>query len=244
MSKSKKWAVGLLMVICICLGFSMSVFAAGKGVRTKKTFPKSTEKTRNSCNVFFGGTQKAASRPTKSMKLSCTLYIPASSLKKPHDFFQFDPHVNMYDSKGEYCGSIFGKFRVQLELNEKKQPVLLKGTDNGVAKLNKKYASVTKKNGYYVVRLKNLPLCNWAFDLFPENVIDINTAKTMHYETCVNVSRHGSGKWTGYIYADDFILNAKKTIKMTFDKKDYTSVSAYNPFEDEKLTAAVKKLPF
>lgn len=238
---TKKGFAVFLMVLCLSLLGATPSMGAGKGVRVKKTFQKYSTKTEDSLHVMFGAEQKVLSRATKTMKLSCTLYIPSGALKKG-DFIAFDPMTYLFDKDGFY-GTIFGKFNVQLELNAKNEPVLKKGTENGLSALSSKYGSVTKKKGYYVVKLKKLPLCSWAFEGTPDHKVKINTKKNVYLATYVRVYRHSSRKWTGSLFIDDLILYAKKTLKMTFDKKDYGDVFAYL-FVEGKAKAVVSKLPF
>ena len=237
MKKIKKSFLLLLCVLSSCFVLTSLVFAASnKAVRVKTTFPAIKGDSDDSQHVMFGGVQKTKCKATKSMKLSCTLYIPEAAFGKD-TFFSFDPMVGLETTK-KYYGTIFGKYRVHLQ-SENGKMVFRKETDDGLgAKLSAKTASIKKKNGFYVIALKNLPLCSWAFDWTPDKKIKINTSKNFKLLTYIRVFRHSGKKWSGAVYADNLTLRAGKTLKMTFDKKDYSSVFAYK-FVEEKVTASV-----
>ena len=124
----------------------------------------------------------------------------------------------------------------------KKKPTLYWQADDGVgAKLKSKNGTVKKKKGFYVVKLKKIPLCDWAFERTPDTRIDIKTDKNVYLSTQVRIYRRGSKAWTGNVFVDDLTIHAKKTLKMKFDKKDYKEVFCYK-FTDETVKAKVKKI--
>ena len=125
--------------------------AANKAVRVKTTFPANEGDNDDSQHVLFGAVQKTKCKATKKMKLSCTVYIPVSAMKDKDDFFSIDPMVGLEIGK-KYYGTIFGKYRVHLQLKNGK-PVLYKETDNGLeGKLSASRGTVKKKNGFTTKR--------------------------------------------------------------------------------------------
>ena len=230
----------MLAVICISSLFAVPAFAANKAVRGNlKTIAFDPEND-DPNHIFFGATQKSKGKATKTMKLSCEVYLPVSALKSDGDHFIIDPMVGLWDDKG-YYGTIYGKYRVCLQLQNKK-PVLLKETDKGIgAKLSSKVATVKKSGKYYVITIKKIPLCNWAFDMTPDKKIKIVTNKNVYLDTYVRVCLRGKKAWNGYVYVDNLTLYAKKTQKMTFNKKDYKDLIAY-AFTKRKVTAKVTKI--
>ena len=239
MKKVKKNLLFLLCILSSCFSLASLTYAASnKALRVKTTLPVVKEDgDSQAANVMFGALPKKKCKATKNMKLSCTLYIPTSALDK-NTFISIDPMAAL--TVGEkYYGTVFGKYRVHLEL-EKGKPVLYKETDNGLGKkLSTKIGTVKKKKGFYVVTLKKIPLCSWAFDMAPENKLKINTKKNFNIHTYIRILRHSmSKKWKGYLYVDDLTLHAGKTLKMTFDKKDYKELLAYK-WVEEKVKASV-----
>ena len=242
MNVMKKILITILCVFCISAFCGTAVFAAvNKAVRVKVTLPETSEKNIDDQSVFFGGTLNKKCKATKNMKLSCTVYIPVNALKKG-DFFVIDPMVGL-NTPSKYLGTVFGKYRVQVEMNNKGTFNIWKQTDEGVAgKLGSKYASVKKQGNFYVVTIKKIPLCSWAFNGTPDNKVKMYTAKSLYLSAYARVYRNSSKKWTGYLYMDNITLYAQKTLKMTFDKKDYKDVFAYkfNSFKSGTVKAAVK----
>ena len=237
MKKQKKWFVLLLFVLTAGFVFHATALAASnKAVRVKTTFP-SRKTAHDNEHLLFGATQKTKCKATKNMKLSCTLYIPETAMAGKDTFLSIDPMVGLEIGE-KYYGTIFGKYRVHMG-QENGKMVFRKETDDGLgAKLSGKTASVKKKNGFYVITLKKLPLCSWAFEWAPENRVKINTTKNFKLDTYVRICRSSDKKWTGAVYVDNLTIYAGKTLKMTFDKKDYSSVFSYK-FVEEKVTASV-----
>ena len=237
----KKWCLLSFCILALSLMSTTPALAANKAVRVKTTFPANEGDNDDSQHVLFGAVQKTKCKATKKMKLSCTVYIPVSAMKDKDDFFSIDPMVGLEIGK-KYYGTIFGKYRVHLQLKNGK-PVLYKETDNGLAgKLSASRGTVKKKKGFYVITLKKLPLCSWAFSWTPENRIKINTKKKFNLSTYIRILRHSDRKWTGAVFVDNLKIYASKTLKMTFNKKDYKGVFAYKFVEEEvKATVAVVK---
>ncbi len=240
--RQKKWCLLLLCILAVSLiSATPALAASNKAVRIKTTFPVNDGENDDGQNVLFGAYQKTKCKATKKMKLSCTVYIPVSAMKNKDDFFSIDPMVGLEIGK-KYYGTIFGKYRVHFQI-ENGKPVLYKETDNGLeGKLSASRGTVKKKKGFYVVTLKKLPLCSWAFSWTPDNKIKINTKKKFNLATYIRILRHSDKKWTGSVFVDNLAINASKTLKMTFDKKDYKGVFAYKFVEDKvKASVAVVK---
>lgn len=236
----KNATVLVLTGLFVALFTALPSFAAtNKGVRVNAEYSAVTKFEDGGDSICFGATQKQKCKATKSMKLSCDLYIPTGAVKKDM-FFSIDPMAGM--GIGNTWYTLYGKYKVQLELDKKGNPILYKQGDKGVeGKINSSIASVKKRSGFYVVSLKKIPLCSWAFEGTPDNKLEINTKENVNISTYVRVERVCKTKWSGYMFIDNLTIYAGKTLKMTFDKKDYKDMVAYR-FDDKKVTARVKEI--
>lgn len=182
-------------------------------------------------------------KPSKSMKASADVYIPAASLKADGDCIS----INLFSgiNQGEtYIGDVQAKYVINVYKEGSK--LVLKKQDTVKYKESNagKLASAKKSGKYYVVQLKDIPLKNkatvWNEDGSSKNV-KIPAGKCWLSSSVEIIGT--CSKSSGAVYADNLQLSAGKKLSITFDKKDYAKdgIWGYHNNKDMKLSVAAVK---
>ncbi|MBR1692043.1 MAG: hypothetical protein IJ711_04635 [Lachnospiraceae bacterium] len=190
-------------------------------------------------NGYSMGVSFQEAKPTKSMKMSADVYVPVSALKKDGDNVEINMYVNI--TEGEtYIGDVNSKYNFELRKEGKK--IVVKKYDPAKDKESSagKLASVKKSGKYYVVKLKNIALNKTATQWNEDGTSTQIKIPTGNCWLNGNVEVIGTcSKSSGYVYADNLQLKAKKTIKITFDKKDYDKKGIWGWHNDKNLKVSV-----
>lgn len=174
----------------------------------------------NSYMSVFYDTQKAAT--VSKLKLSGVTYIPKKILDKKNA----TATVNMYidiDKKNEYYGSVIGRYNITAVKEGKK--IKLYAWDEQMQKNVKVPKTVSIKAGkgaykqYYILTLKNMPLCNKiVFDNGKSRKLKAKDAFKYRVASTIAVENY---KGKADIYLDNIVVTsaAKKLVNIDFNKK-------------------------
>ncbi len=186
---------------------------------------------------------------TKKMKVSATYYIPAKLLKKKGSNVNVFPILAIDNGNEQtvqvWCKNVVvlskGKSKVKVNMYNDKYKKVKVGK---MAKLSKKTVKIGKQK-YYVLKLNKMPLKTTG--LVSENgqeyAVAIPTGKRP-VQILSSIAAFGS-KYKGALYMDNVTLKAKKTTKVTFDKKDYGKIHGMytmngKPIKVKRVTLKVK----
>lgn len=176
-----------------------------------------------SIGLFLPKTSKVKSGMTVSYKI----YIPKSLFKKDGDYVDICMDLTLAgkDKNGYYgVGSIYKTRWVSIEKRGKKFEGRICNDVTGKMEKFSKYASLKSSGNYYVLTMKDVLGKNYYdYKARKNKKINTKTAYTLIPELVI----HGNGKFSGYIYLDEFTVKAAKTQKVTFSgAKEYTNLGA------------------
>lgn len=239
MKKTAKLHVVGLFTALFALVFSLTAFstnvnaAVNKAARLYVSFDGKKEVKEQDWDKHVYSIDTMLSKTSKiksGMTVSYKIYIPKTLFKKNGDGIDFcmDLGLLTQDKKTKQykgIGSVNKTRWISVEKNGKK--ISLGGCNDATGKVtnNPKYASIKTSGKYYVLTMKDT-LGKVYYDYKAEKEKKINT-KTA-YTLVPSLVVHGYGsKFSGYIYLDEFTVKAAKTLKVTFNKKDYKDMGAW-----------------
>ncbi len=251
MKKTKAASLIFIIALIMCPGSLIHTQAADYALSAKKSFDiailnKDGTDNYNDQDLYFEVQHTKTGKLKKNMSISCTIYVPVSALKKNNEFILLDPSLVLCTKKNgqlQYTGRIVGKYGLQLQYDAHQRKVVLWKHAQDVVTGVGKYGSFTRKGNYYVVKMKNIPLMNKYFTDNPDNMKKINTKKAYYLLSNLRVFRMGKSEWTGTFYIDNLQLKSTSTQKVTFNKKDYADIGAFNFGKDGNMKVKVKKVP-
>ncbi|MDO5423462.1 MAG: hypothetical protein Q4F41_07025 [Eubacteriales bacterium] len=244
--KTAKSYVTLAIAALFALLLSFAVFpqdalaASNKAARLKVSFNGDIEGDWDQNTYSIISELPKTTKVKNKMTVTYKLHVPKTLLKKSGDtvLFCMDLNLYTYNSKTDTytgIGSINKTRWCQLRKEGKKTylSVYNESTDKteGEVEIKStktqkvKYATVKEEGKYYVITMKDV-LGSTYYDYKTGKDKKINTKKT--YTILPELVVHGdTSKLTGYVYLDEFTVNAVKKQTVTFNnKKSYNWVDA------------------
>lgn len=204
--------------------------ATNKAARLSVTFDGKKEKAEGdwdkhvySIDAWLPKTMKVKSGMTVSYKL----YIPVTLLKTEGDSLDICMDLTLLTKKKtgyQGVGSI-NKSR-WLTLTKQGKKVVGSIYNETLDKEEKfsKYGTLKKSGKYYIITMKDV-LGKYYYDYATQKDKKINTKTT--YTIIQSLVIHGTGKFSGYVYLDEYSVKASQTQKITFNStKGYKNLSA------------------
>ena len=240
---SEKLLCGLFCAVLLFSAGSVTCAAAtNKAAQATVTFPKNVSEESIYSNGSFHITLGFNSKMTidKKTTLSSEIYIPKNALKKKGSLVIIEPSLEITSNNWH---TIPAKYNYLIRNKNGKIVVSILQPDGGTEKkASSAIATCKKKGNYYKLTIKKCPIrstyTQWDGDVSTEKKVKKETS----YVNQVYFVRCSRKLKKELFYWDNVQINAKKTVKSTYDKADYGEVFGYDYTKDKTLKVKIAKI--
>ena len=234
-----------LLLLFLTAAMSLPVFAASnKAARMNMSFNARTEhgseEEWDKNTYALGVVLKQESKLVNTQKYSARIIIPGDLLGPNRDSIGIGMSLtflkNEKNGQQSIVGNIVDRHWFFVENWNGKVTVQVSDHDTGKNLKNAKYASVKKSGKNYVLTIKNAPLQTTFSGAQGENQ-KINTKTKYVLVPEIVVTGNFGEKASGHVDVDELSVKAKKTLTVTFDKKNYENADVYNFYERKPAAA-------
>ncbi len=215
--------------------------ASNKGLSMKVTFDGKKNWDANTYTMY--ATYKKTTKVQSGMKTTQTVYIPTSALKKNDDEVDISTFLAVNDKKGNFVGDIWSYYAVILRKVNGKVECVLWNNAKEKEQSAKNMVTLKKSGKYYVVTIKNMNYQSkmWGDDGKFQKVATYK--KTSYVAHAVYITGLCSKTKNAVVYSDNLSLkNGSSTQKITFDKKDYSTLWGWCGKTDKEYKVSVKAI--